>query len=199
MINIKIQSSHLSEMLKDVELNTSRINLSQQGLGDFTLEELSGLFSLFSIILPKLEYLDLSKNKLSVLPSNISHFSCLQTLLLDENQLEDLPISIKEMSELQFLSIQNNQIQKRPDFLYEMELRSVALSDNPFLKGKRQLSSKELDNIHQLLRHKNFDFVLQGIELWTLFVEDVSLEEFIEQIRKISGQTDITEGVTYFV
>ncbi|KAM3966475.1 leucine-rich repeat-containing protein 57 [Aphomia sociella] len=87
-----------------------------------------------------LRNLDLSKNKITLLPEEISNFKHLKQLNLDTNKLEVLPNSLTNLIKLEILNISNNQISSLPQKLSNLNnLKQVYLNNNKFNKFPKQL------------------------------------------------------------
>jgi len=88
------------------ELDTANVDsVSAINLSKTKLTEIPTILYRFD----KIEYLDLSKNKLKNVDS-LHVFANLQYLDLGKNKLETFPISICRLSELRWLSLQSNNI-----------------------------------------------------------------------------------------
>ncbi|KAJ0181089.1 hypothetical protein K1T71_003174 [Dendrolimus kikuchii] len=101
----------------------------------------------------KLRNLDLSKNKISVLPDEICKLKTLKQLNLETNKLEVLPNSLVNVKKLEMLNVSNNMISLLPQsFANLSNLKQVYLNNNKFnifpkqLLGLHNLEVVELSN-----------------------------------------------------
>ena len=78
-----------------------------------------------------LRTLDLSNNRISILPSSISNFKSLKTLNLSHNRLSTLPPALGQLPKLETLILTGNQVQKLPDTFSNLKnLKEIQLSSN---------------------------------------------------------------------
>ncbi|VDP04451.1 unnamed protein product [Soboliphyme baturini] len=81
--------------------------------------------------LSSLNFLELSKSNLRILPPAVSKLSNLTSLMLYSNHLECLPSSVGELKKLKFLNVANNSLSSLPDSLHEcLELQSLIAFHN---------------------------------------------------------------------
>ena len=82
--------------------------------------------------LTKLEVLNLSGNKLTELPSEISDLRELRGLWVRDNQLVGLPISIQRLTKLERLALNGNKLTELPTEIGDLRLLSeLSVSHNP--------------------------------------------------------------------
>ena len=98
----------------------------------------------------KLVELHLSKNRLIALPEEINALSNLETLSLFENSIQTLPEGICQLEDLQLLDLGRNQLYELPENFGNLKsLRSLNLSGNHLKQLPESFSSlkrlKELD------------------------------------------------------
>lgn len=80
-----------------------------------------------------LEILDVSRNKISVLPDEISKLKSLRVLSVMQNRLDDLPAGLSEMNKLQILKVAGNPLRyplRRVLEASEAEIAPSAMTDN---------------------------------------------------------------------
>lgn len=112
--------SHLETSQK-----TGVFQLTAKGLQEFP-EELQRLTS-------NLRTVDLSGNKIEVLPASIGNFLQLKSLTLNSNKLTCIPSEISKLKKLETLSLNGNRIQQLPPALGQLKaLRTLNLSGNQF-------------------------------------------------------------------
>ncbi|XP_072221668.1 leucine-rich repeat-containing protein 57 [Leuresthes tenuis] len=112
--------SHLETSQK-----TGVFQLTGKGLQEFP-EDLQRLTS-------NLRTVDLSENRIQVLPSSIGNFQQLRSLTLNSNRLTGLPSDIGKLKKLETLILNGNQIQQLPPSLGQLKaLRTLSLSGNQF-------------------------------------------------------------------
>ncbi|XP_042292937.1 leucine-rich repeat-containing protein 57 [Thunnus maccoyii] len=110
--------SHLETSQK-----TGVFQLTGKGLLEFP-EELQRLTS-------NLRTVDLSGNKIEVLPAAIGNFLQLKSLTLNANRLTSIPPEIGNLKKLETLSLNGNRIQQLPPSLVQLRaLRTLRLSGN---------------------------------------------------------------------
>ncbi|PZC86982.1 leucine-rich repeat-containing protein 57 [Helicoverpa armigera] len=100
-----------------------------------------------------LRNLDLSKNRLTSLPDDISKFKLLKQLNLDTNRIETIPESLGSMKKLELFNVSNNLITFLPDSFAKLSnLKQVYLNNNRLkefptqLLGLHSLEVVELSN-----------------------------------------------------
>lgn len=110
--------SHLETSQK-----TGVFQLTAKGLQEFP-EELQRLTA-------NLRTVDLSGNKIEVLPPSIGNFLQLKSLTLNSNRLTSIPSEISKLKKLETLSLNGNRIQQFPSTLGQLKaLRTLSLSGN---------------------------------------------------------------------
>ena len=96
-----------------------------------------------------LQELDLSNNQLTQLSSEIGQLSSLQILDLDENQLTQLPSEIGQLSSLQELYLSRNQLTQLPSEIGQLRsLQELNLFEN-------QLTQKQINELKKILPNTN--------------------------------------------
>ncbi|XP_008312715.1 leucine-rich repeat-containing protein 57 [Cynoglossus semilaevis] len=150
--------SHLETSQK-----TGVFQLTGKGLQEFP-EELQKLTS-------NLRTVDLSDNKIPVLPAAIGNFLQLKSLTLNSNKLSILPAEIGKLKKLESLSLNGNQITQLPSTMGQLKaLRTLNLAGNQIsefpsgLSTLRQLDLIDLsrNQIHSIPAHVS---ELQVIEI----------------------------------
>lgn len=112
--------SHLETSQK-----TGVFQLTAKGLQEFP-EELQRLTS-------NLRTVDLSGNKIELLPASIGNFLQLKSLTLNSNKLTCIPGEISKLKKLETLCLNGNRIQQLPPTLGQLKaLRTLSLSGNQF-------------------------------------------------------------------
>jgi Leucine-rich repeat (LRR) protein len=95
----------------------------------------------FSVQLPEellavagtLRTLDLSDNRLRVLPPSIAQFKNLKSLNLSGNRLSELPEELTQCSKLESIQVNNNNLTSLPPSISTLKnLKSVSLAHNQF-------------------------------------------------------------------
>lgn len=76
--------------------------------------------------------LDLSNNKLQLLPLQICELHNLVTLKLDHNELKELPPTIGRLKSLKYLTASNNHLTSLPASFLQLYLDNLDLFSNPF-------------------------------------------------------------------
>ncbi|XP_029982806.1 leucine-rich repeat-containing protein 57-like isoform X1 [Sphaeramia orbicularis] len=134
--------SHLETSQK-----TGVFQLMGKGLQEFP-EELQRLTS-------NLRTVDLSNNRIEVLPVSIGNFLQLKSLTLNGNKLTSVPADIGKLKKLETLSLNGNRIQVLPPTLNQLKaLRTLSLAGNqiqefpPGLGALRHLDLLDLSRNH---------------------------------------------------
>merc|ERR1719461_910469 len=79
----------------------------------------------------KLTALDLSYNRLQVLPDEFCHFRSVEVVNLECNRLMTLPVSWKEMKSLHIINLKGNQLNDIPKSLFlETNVVRIDIEDN---------------------------------------------------------------------
>lgn len=126
--------------------------------------------------------LDLSKNKIKVIPDYLGTFANLKHLNLNDNKVGTVPGSIGELSKLESLSLKNNMLVTVPRSLQSLtHLRNVDLSGNNIDTFPTQFANlKHLDVIN--LSKNRISAIPDGVE--GLQVSELNLNQ--NQISSIS-------------
>ena len=96
-----------------------------------------------------LQWLILTDNQLSSLPSEIGQCSRLQKLMLAGNQLTELPATLAACTQLELLRISANQLNLLPDWLLTMpKLAWLAYAGNPFCRAIEEQGATLSDATH---------------------------------------------------
>lgn len=90
--------------------------------------------TILSMSLTKLEKLDLSFNRLGVLPDSIGNLTGLEELKLDENCIVSLPSSIGKLLKLKALSLKCNRIEGRRSLVQTEQQQKQEVQDQPLPK-----------------------------------------------------------------
>lgn len=87
-----------------------------------------------------LRNLDLSKNKISQIPEDLSLLKLLKQLNLSSNNIQIIPASLSNLKKLELLNISFNSISTLPDsFLNLSNLKQIYLNNNKFKTFPKQL------------------------------------------------------------
>lgn len=106
----------------DINLNISKLDLSNKGLETFPQEILE---------LRNLKKLNLSNNKIKQLPKSIDKLKRLENLDLSNNQLTSIYSNLCKLNKLRVLNLSNNNIKQLPNQIgYLTNLRKLILSRN---------------------------------------------------------------------
>ncbi|KAK1793095.1 hypothetical protein P4O66_011510 [Electrophorus voltai] len=118
---------------------TGVFQLTGKGLQEFP-EELQRLTG-------NLRTVDLSNNKIEVLPAFISSFQQLRSLTINSNKLASLPNDIGKLKKLEVLILNGNQLQQLPASIGQLKaLRTFSVSGNRFREFPSGLGSlRQLD------------------------------------------------------
>ncbi|CAJ1074949.1 unnamed protein product%2C partial [Xyrichtys novacula] len=134
--------SHLETSQK-----TGVFQLTDKGLQEFP-EELQRLTA-------NLRTVDLSGNKIEVLPPAIGNFLQLKSLTLNANRLTGLPAEISKLKKLETLSLNGNRISQIPDSLGQLKaLRTLNLSGNHITEFPSGLGTLRQLDLLDLSRNK---------------------------------------------
>jgi len=112
--------------------------------------------------LSSLEILDISRNKLQILPQELAKLTALKVLSVQKNRIEDLPLCLADMTSLQCLKLDGNPIKFPPKeilqpqassppngvFLKESEINDVTVTSQikRFLKQKMIMDRSETES-----------------------------------------------------
>ncbi|GAA6215305.1 leucine-rich repeat-containing protein 57 [Lates japonicus] len=134
--------SHLETSQK-----TGVFQLTGKGLQEFP-EELQRLTS-------NLRTVDLSGNKIELLPATIGNFLQLKSLTLNSNRLTSLPPDIGKLKKLETLSLNLNRIQQLPPDLGQLKsLRTLSLAGNQISEFPLGLATLRQLDLLDLSRNK---------------------------------------------
>ncbi|KAF5281619.1 hypothetical protein FQR65_LT02939 [Abscondita terminalis] len=130
-------SDNASKNLKEIPENVMAMaNLKMLYLEDNEIEEIPNDFF---VRLSKLTWLDLRKNKLTTIPSNIAEHQCLETILLQNNRIEYLPTELGVVPKLKVLQISGNPIIYPPKEILNQGILTVC----SFLKTEHEKLEKD--------------------------------------------------------
>ncbi|CAH0722441.1 unnamed protein product, partial [Brenthis ino] len=106
-------------------------------ISDHKLKEIpEDVFSLSE----SLRNLDLSKNKISQIPEDLSLLKLLKQLNLSSNNIQIIPASLSNLKKLELLNISFNSISTLPDSLLNLSnLKQIYLNNNKFKTFPKQL------------------------------------------------------------
>lgn len=100
--------------------------------------------------LERLQFLNLSNNKLNSIPESIGNLTCLKYLNLSNNKLENIPTSIGDLKNIEILDLSQNDLLEIPDSICKLKnLKFLFLSDNPIIKLPKSI--KELNCVTLLI------------------------------------------------
>jgi len=132
-------------LIKKLIQNNNLAGLTELVLSENGIESLP--HSIFDRV-PKLQKLDLSNNKLTVIPLSAMTLPCLHTLLLDHNQISGVPATYDiaeplELPSLTKIGLDWNKLTEFPSHLYEVapKLKNIFMSDNLGLQSLPPLDS----------------------------------------------------------
>ncbi|XP_004928550.1 leucine-rich repeat-containing protein 57 [Bombyx mori] len=135
-------------------------------IADCKLKEIPiDVFSLCDV----LRNLDLSKNKLSVLPDDLSKLKHLKQLNLDSNKLQALPESLINLKKLEVLNISNNFVQTLPVCLKNLNnLKQVYASNNKLQAFPKQILGLQSLDVLDLSHNKITEIPYGMSELYVI-------------------------------
>ncbi|XP_076605448.1 leucine-rich repeat-containing protein 57 [Chaetodon auriga] len=148
--------SHLETSQK-----TGAFQLTGKGLQEFP-EELQRLTA-------NLRTVDLSGNKIELLPAAVGNFLQLKSLTLNSNRLTCLPSEISKLKKLETLSLNGNRIQQLPPTLGQLKaLRTLSLSGNQISEFPSGLGSLRHLDLLDLSRNQIQSVPAEVSELQTI-------------------------------
>ena len=102
----------------------------------------------------KLTALDLSYNRLQVLPDEFCHFRSVEVVNLECNYIGQLPVSWKEMKALHIINLKGNRLEDIPKSLFlETNVVRVDMEDNPVHSKKKYVHLEGWNEV-QSLHHR---------------------------------------------
>ena len=134
------------EVEKIAKRKEKALFLNNYGLEDKDIENL--MTYVFQLI-PDLEILDLSHNKLTKLPPIMGEFKDLKSLIVNNNQLKVIEANITHLDNLKFLNFENNHIENVPENLNSFkQLNKLKIKGNPLsVEAKTLLKNTLGDNV----------------------------------------------------
>lgn len=127
--------------------------------------------------------LNISRNYIKDVPSNLLNLKSLTRLELQENNLESVPeFLFSKLPSLQTINLSHNRIKKLPDIIkWSTFLRNLDLSYNKMTLFPKEVSGISLKMLS--LSHNNFDKVPLGVcKISTLENLDISGNEDIHEL-----------------
>lgn len=90
------------------------------------------------------ECLDLSKDRLKEIPSEIYEFKNLKTLILSKNKIKHISDSLSTLTNLHYLDLSSNYIESLPASLATLHIDTLIMWDNPIYEFPNELSKWDL-------------------------------------------------------
>lgn len=163
--------SHLETSQK-----TGVFQLTGKGLPEFP-EELQRLTG-------NLRTVDLSNNKIEVLPPSIGNFLQMKSLTLNCNKLTSLPCEIAKLKKLETLLLNGNQLQQLPATMGQLKaLRTLSLAGNQFREFPPGLGTlRHLDLLDLSKNH------IQAVPVEVSALQTIEINLNQNQISFLSGE-----------
>lgn len=92
--------------------------------------------------------LDLSRNRFSELPEDITSFAFLETLILYHNTIRSISETVKGLSSLTYLDLRSNQLSSIPRELCFLPIRVLLLANNKLMALPEELG--RMDKLTEL-------------------------------------------------
>lgn len=195
--------TELSRMpnLETIYLSNNKINYFPS---DFSKENGIILFYLnsneldsipFNLTLPKINLLNLSGNKISKLPTNLTGINTVENLYLENNKLTALPSTISQLKKLEIFNASNNELTKIPKEICSLKnLTYLLLGHNQISKLPAEMGL--LVNLFELNLYDNpIQSKLTGLEKMThltnLSLLENQLKYLPDGIKKITSLRNI--------
>jgi len=105
----------------------------------------------FGQMIKTLQCLNLSFNKIKLLPNVLCRLTELVSLNLNNNELTQLPPSLGNLSKLKHLTASNNYIKFLPGSVVALRLESLELSNNPLEDAESRIMSNKLESVSTLM------------------------------------------------
>lgn len=123
---LDLSSNQITKIHKSLgNLRLIQLNISENNINDW--QWMSG-----KNLQCSLQLLNLSKNKLKGISSEIACFEKLVSLDLSFNEIQRLPFAIQQMKQLRQLNLSNNQLNALPCTIKNLHLDAIDLSKNQF-------------------------------------------------------------------
>lgn len=144
--------------------------------------------NIFNMI--SLEFLDLKKNYLNMIPMEISYLQNLQSLILSENCLTELPETISLLTALKTFECRKNKIRVCPSLVNLVNLEILDFQENalvelPLLPKAEKLCVLLFD--FNQITSLNIDNLSSLPQLTTLSIRDNKIKELPERINMLSN------------
>jgi Leucine-rich repeat (LRR) protein len=88
--------------------------------------------------------LDLSKQRLKEIPSEVYQFPNLEKLILTKNKIKHIPDSLSQLHKLHYLDLGSNYIDALPATLSTLPIDTLIMWDNPIYELPEELSQWDL-------------------------------------------------------
>lgn len=192
---------HILSDLKDLNLLNAFETVSQN------VPNVGPLFNNFILKLKKLESLNLTSIKLSILPKDISQLTNLSSLILSENKLTSLPEEIGNLKNLKLLDLScNDELEYLPKSLPKLNLcccgtsncKGLNIRDTPIYSNFE--NDDTCDKIFLIYIRKILDYEQNhSFELkLTIIGNSLDFNNYIHKILKTDSSITMNENIDYF-
>ena len=113
------------KIIREFNQNIKSLNLS---CVEFTIFPKINIFK-------NLRSLNMSNNKISIIPPEIGELINLTSLILNDNKIIQLPVEICKLIQLEYLSLNNNRLKILPKINTLTKLKHLSLGNNELIIG----------------------------------------------------------------
>lgn len=138
LIILDLSCNQISKIHKSLgNLRLVQLNISENTISDWQWMSGKNLQS-------SLQHLNLSKNKLKGISSEVACFEKLVGLDLSHNEIQRLPFALQQMKQLRQLNLSNNQLNSLPCTIKNLHLDAIDLSQNQFTTHRDVFSTEAM-------------------------------------------------------
>jgi Leucine-rich repeat (LRR) protein len=140
--------------------------------------------------MPSLEILDVSRNKITVIPEGIANLTSLKVLAIAKNKIEKLPVCLGDINSLQVLKLDANPLKFPPPDVCRINDNApspanenerdavIATQVKKYMRLQASKDRLQATKEKQRVEIEKLRFESSGDERWVIYVKHVSVWQF---------------------